>query len=171
MTFKAKDAEERYGQASKEAEDLRKRVEELEKVKNQEPVKLVETTVDIDGKQYYTDEALLSKVEAGELTQADAYKLQRARDKAELKKEVMSEITTETKQTEEQRIREEDQRNVLSKYPQFSKTHPDFNPDDPLYKEVNRLWNNGYAHNPKGMSEAIKDAKKILRMQDTNPGS
>jgi len=108
-------------------------------------------------------------VKAGDLTDADAFTLQQQRNKIQMKEEILSEIKAEDKKTQDKRVRDEDQAKVLSKYPQFSNKHPDHNPEDPLYKEVTRLWNNGYAYNPKGLSQAITDAKKILRMSDTAP--
>ncbi len=41
---------------------------------------------------------------------------------------------------------------------------PKFNGNDPLYKEANRLWFNGYMHHPDGPRLALEDAKKNLNV-------
>ncbi len=169
LTWKARDAEEKFGNASKEVDDLRAEVERLKEAKTSEPDKIVDTVVEIAGKKYYTDESLTSMVKSGDITDSDAFKLQQQRNKAELKQEVLSEIGEERKKAEGMKTRADDQEKVLAKYPHFSNKHPDFNPEDPLYKEVQRLWDNGYSTNPKGLSKAISDARKILRISDKTP--
>lgn len=159
---KQKEAEYKAQQARDEAERLK---QENEQLKNKpEPTVKSREQVKFDGKAYYTDEALQSLVTVGEMTDAEAFKHQRERDKAEAVDLAFNRMKTEQTKESEEKVRTEDRESVLREYPRFSKDHPDFDADDPLYKEASRIWNNGYKFNPKGLSEAVKDAKKNLGM-------
>ena len=143
---------------------------ELEEVKAKPPIKeestLKEEFVEIAGKKYFTDQALMSQVKSGEITEDEAYAYQRKRDKEEIKDDLRKERETEDKRSEDFKLRKEDSEKVLKDYPSFNKKHPDFNPEDPLYKLSNELYVEAYAVNPKGLSLAIKRAKEILRISD-----
>ncbi len=148
------------------AADMEERLKELESAPKAEPVVVKTETVEIGGQKYYTDEALMSMVAAKQLNDNEAWKYQRNRDKAEMKAELREEFTATTKEEKDRQVREEDKNAVLSKYPQFDKKHPDFNENDPLYKEASRIYKSGYGYNPKGLSLAIKDAKRMLGITD-----
>ncbi|HEY9874576.1 MAG TPA: hypothetical protein V6D12_14145 [Candidatus Obscuribacterales bacterium] len=165
----AKAALEKAEAAEKRAKEAEERAKRLELDRKPERVVVRQETIKIGDESYYTDEALMAMVENEELSEAEAYKHQRKRDKAELKWEIIQERDLESKKLEESRIRKEDSEAVLREYPHFDKGHPDFNPEDPLYKEASRIFRNGYASNPQGLSLALKDAKKILRMDDKKP--
>ena len=143
---------------------------ELDEVKAKPPVKdepaLKEEFVEIAGKKYFTDQALMSQVKSGEITEDEAYSYQRKRDKEEIKEDLRKERDVEDKRSEDVKLRKEDSDTVLKNYPHFNKKHPDFNSEDPLYKLSNELYTEAYAVNPRGLSLAIKRAKEILRISD-----
>ncbi|MCK9370592.1 hypothetical protein M0R04_11840 [Candidatus Dojkabacteria bacterium] len=157
-------------EAEEEAERLRKENEELRnktaKKEEDVPESVKGELVEIAGKKYFTDKALIAQIKTGELTEDEAYQYQRKRDKEEVKWELRQEQAQEERKVSEQKTRQEDMDNVLKTYPQFSKKHPDFNDTDPLYKLANEIYVEGYIANPKGLSLAIKRAKEILRITD-----
>lgn len=155
----------------KERERIARELEETRQVKEPttRPSLKKDETVDIGGKRYYTDEALIAQRDAGEITESEAYQHQRQRDKAELKAELKAEQEQERKQQSEQEIRQKDAQKVLAEYPHFSKDHKDHNPNDPLFKTAMELWQESYRFNPEGLSKSIARAKQILRMSDTKP--
>jgi len=173
LSWKAKDAEERYGVESERAKKLEAEIAELRagRTISAKPV-IVEETVEIRGKSYYTDTTLKSMVDAGQLTEEQAYKHQKTRDRAELLEEVKSDLSREEKEKEAINIRKEDALEVLKANPNFSKrlangeTNPDFDANDPLYKLTTEIYAEGMAANPRGFSIALKRAKQILRTGD-----
>ena len=165
LTWRAKSAEE-------SKLELEERIRKLEEEKNSQPATpavITKQTVEISGKQFYTDETLTAMIQNGELSDTAAYAHQRSRDKAELKTEVMQEISGTTQQVQVNQERTEDSRKVLAEYPQFSEKHPDFNPNDPLYKKASEIFRSGLNTNPKGMSLSIEYARSLLGMNKANP--
>ncbi len=169
LTSERKLAEYKYQQ---EMERRRQLEEELEKLR-QEREKIVKTppsvtreTVTIGDKVFFTDRALQSMIESGEMTEAEAYQHQQQRIEETAAQKAYMRLKEEQQKAEEERIRREDAEAVLREYPHFDKNHPNFNPEDPLYKEATRIYQMGYWANPRGLSEAIKEAKRILRMTD-----
>jgi len=170
LTHKAKLAEERYGEASDKVAELEKQIDELKQSQVKEPqIKVKKDTVKVGDQQFFTDDALLSMVKVGELTEAEAWGHQRERDKEEAAERAYQRIKQEEKQTKEADVRRADAEWVMKQYPRFNKTHPDFDPNDPLYKQATEIYQEGYAANPKGLSLAIKRAKQILRIQEDHP--
>jgi trichohyalin len=163
VVAKQKIAEEEVERLKKENEELKNKIPEK---KEDISDSLKGEIVEIAGKKYFTDKALLSQIKAGEITEDEALSYQKKRDKEELKFEIKQEQETETKKKEADSIRGKDIEGILEKYPQFRKDHPDFNQEDPLYKLANEIYVEGYVSNPKGMSLAIKRAKEILRISD-----
>ena len=165
-----KEKEYLHGKATEETESLKARIVELEKQPKQPPVKPIgEELVTIAGKQWYTDDALLKLVQNGELTDAEAFKHQKERDKEDSTDRVLKRIKEENAKDAEQKVRKEDVDEVLKDYPHFNKNHKDFDENDPLYQEATRLWEEGYKYNPKGLTKAIKDAKRILGITEKRP--
>lgn len=166
-----KEMEYKYGRKSDESEELRERIAALEENMRERSVEVVadKKTVKVGSKEFYTDEALIGMVKSGELSEDRAYKIQRERDKAEAVEEAVARLKTDSGQEEERRVRSFDARKVLDEYPHFDKNNRNFNPEDPLYQETTRIWTNGYRHNPNGLSLALAEAKKILRIADKNP--
>ena len=123
-------------------------------------------TVEIGGKKYFTDKALIIQIKTKEITEEEAYAYQKKRDKEEIKADLRREHEEEETKKESVKLRKEDSDFVNKNYPHFNKKHSDFNPEDPLYKLSNELYIEAYAANPKGLSLAIKRAKEILRISD-----
>lgn len=122
-------------------------------------------TIQINGKEFYTDRGLVQLVNSGALTQDDAYAHQEERREERAVARVKQDMQTQT----EAQIREEVKNKVLSEYPEFSPNHQNHNPNDPLFKEANRIWRNGYVSNPRGLELAIEDAKRILGRDHKRP--
>lgn len=160
----------RADKLEKELEEQKNKLSEIEKERHAASrPKIVDDTVDISGKKFYTDEALQSMVAAEELTPQQAYSHQRARDKAEIIKEIEEKEYSKSKENESKRAFEEDKERVLKDYPYFNPSHSQHDPEDPLYKTASELWLEGLQSNPRGLSIAIKRAKQILRMSDERP--
>lgn len=163
--IKMKDSERlaainRAEQLEKQLEEERKKREELES-KNK-TVSIVNETVEFDGRKFYTDKALRSMVDAGELTAEEAYEHQQERIEAKVTERVIKRNIGNTKEEEERKTRAEDAEKIARDYPQFNPKHPDHDPEDPLFKKANELWMEGYHANPRGLSKAIERAKEIL---------
>jgi hypothetical protein len=156
--------------AEEEVERLKKENEELKKNPPEKKEEISDTLkgeiVEIAGKKYFTDKALLAQIKSGEITEDEALSYQKKRDKEELKFEIRQEQEVETKKKDADSIRAKDIEVVIKEYPHFVKSHPDHDPEDPLFKLANEIYTEGYISNPKGMSLAIKRAKEILRISD-----
>ncbi len=152
---------ERAARAEQALEDARNRLKELE---SRREVRSVDAgndeTIVINGKTFYTDEALAARVAAGKMTQAEAWKLQ----KQAIKEEAIAEIRQEDPKKEWLKRRNESMDYVKKEgYGwMLDAKDPKHNPNDPLFKEANRLWMNGYENNPDGPRLALEDAKKNL---------
>lgn len=167
---RAKAAEQAAEERERELERIRAELEEERRAKEERSQPIVrEEAVSIDGKKYYTDSTLQAMIQNKELSEAEAYRHQQERIKAEIKWDLRQEQEQERKQTEFQRIREEDQNKVLREYPHFSKRHSNFNPEDELYKLANELFAEGYFNQPDGLSKSINRAKQILGRDKPNP--
>lgn len=171
LTWRAKQAEERATELEDKLNKTNTEIEELKKLKiEQTAAKTIkEETIDIAGKKYYTDEALMVMIQNKEITDTEAYSYQKKRDKEEIKADLRKEDEDRRRQDSDRDIRIRDAENVRKAYPHFSKDHKDFNPEDPLYKKAIELWSEGYNANPRGLTLSIKRAKEILRITDTIP--
>lgn len=170
--IKMKDSERlaainRAEQLEKQLEEERKKREELES-KNK-TVSIVNDTVEFDGRKFYTDKALRSMIDAGELTAEEAYEHQQERIEAKVTERVIKRNIGNTKEEEERKTRAEDAEKIARDYPQFNPKHPDHDPEDPLFKKANELWMEGYHANPRGLSKAIERAKEILGYTKERP--
>lgn len=162
MTAKQRATEEENERLRQELEESKKNTAVKEKEVITESLK--EEVLEIGGKKYFTDAALLAQVKSGEISEEDAYAYQRKRDKEEIKWDLKREHEEEERRKSDINVRKEDSDKVLRENPTFSKKHPDFDSEDPLYKLANELYLEGYAANPRGLSLAIKRAKEILRI-------
>lgn len=166
LTYKRKLAEEEAEAERKKREELEARLKELEETARPKTAEVEETYIEIGGKKWLTDDALIAKINAKEITEAEAIRYQQKRNKEEIKLEVLNDIKNESKRESESEVRAEDAREVLKKYPHFAKTHPDYNPEDPLFKLTTEIYTEGYNANPRGLSKAVERARQILRMTD-----
>ena len=151
---------ERAERLEQELRDLRA----AKPVEKKQPIGHAETIM-INGKEFYTDRGLVQLVNSGSMNQDDAYAHQEERRE----EKAVARIKQEQHAQSEQQIREEVKNKVLGEYPEFSPNHPDHNPNDPLFKEANRIWRNGYINNPRGLELAIQDAKRILGRDHKKP--
>lgn len=137
---------------------------ELERLRSQskvepkrQPVGQAET-VQINGREFYTDKGLVHLVNSNQMTQEEAYEHQEERRE----EKAVARLKQDMQQQSEAQVREETKKKVLNDYPEFDPKHADHNPNDPLFKEASRIWRNGYINNPRGLELAIDDAKRIL---------
>lgn len=170
-TGKVKEFETENERLKRENEELKQRQEEFEAKRkaDEKPVKVVEDTVEADGKKWFTDEALQSKVDAGEMTAQEAYKHQQSRLRAEAVQEAEERFEAKQKVQRDTFARDNDRKKVLSKYPQFDKNHHDHDPNDPVFKKASEIYANGYASNPEGLSKAVELAEQILGINNKRP--
>ncbi len=167
LTYERETEREEKEKAEKDLEDANKRIVELEKPP-QEELPLDETTIEVGGKKYYTDTALRSRVEAGKITEQDAWDYAATRNKEDTIATFEKRQIEKDKKRDDTNARTEDAEKVLKAYPHFDKKHKDFNLEEPLYKLTTQLYSEGLVSNPKGLSIAVKRAKQILRIKDTN---
>ena len=168
MTFEKETAKEEAERERKERERLEKELkEEREKKVKSDLLSKKDDYIEISGKKWLTDEALVARIDAGEITEYEANRYAKQRDKEEILSEIDKRNDEKKNREEFDKVRSETAQDVLKNYPHFSKNHPDFNSSDPLYKLTNELYAEGYATNPKGLSLALKRAKEILRISDT----
>jgi len=163
-----KDRQERE-ELQRQIDDLRTKLEERNDYVPAHSLPATFETVKVGKRDFYTDKGLSALVEAGQMTQDAAYAHQQERIVSLAEERAYQRMKTETTEEETKRIRAEDANSVMREYPQFNKNHPDFNPNDPLYKEATELWESGLYANPRGLSLAIKKAKRILGLGDTRP--
>lgn len=168
LTWKAKEAEERFGKASSEVDDLRRKVEELETKQVKPAVRPTQETVQVGNQQFYSDDTLLAMIETGELTQNKAYELQRQRERAVIKDDLRNEFKQENEKQTEQQSRKKDADVVLKAHPEFSKDHYKYDPNNPLLKLTSELYEEGYKHDPSGLSRAMRRAEQILGGKNVN---
>lgn len=154
-------------QERERADRLEAKIRELEEKQRpaeKKPLNQAESTL-INGKEFYTDRGLIQMVHSGTMTQEDAYAHQEERREEKALARLRQDMQTQS----ENSVREEVKNKVLSEYPEFSPNHKDHNPNDPLFKEANRIWRNGYVNNPRGLELAIEDAKRILGRDHKRP--
>lgn len=152
---------ERAAKAEQALEDARARMKELEEKRDSRVVSGSEDEyVIINGHKFLTDEALAERVQAGKMTQAEAWKQQ----KAAIKAEAIAEMKGDEPKNEAAKLRNDSLKYVKEQgYGwMLDEKDPKFKADDPLYKEANRLWFNGYQYHPDGPRLALEDAKKNL---------
>lgn len=158
QSHKAKmEATARAEKAEAELERMRKEREDKEFAKEEPDGDENETTT-INGKKFYTDEAIALRVQSGKMTQSAGWAMQ----KEMIRQEAVEEMKKEKNVEDNKKVYEDTREAVLKEYPQFSDKHPDHDPNDPLFKEASRIWNNGYNNNPRGLKLALDDAKRML---------
>lgn len=115
-------------------------------------------TIMINNKQFYTDRGLVQLVQANQMSQEEAYEHQEERRE----EKAVARLKQDMQATSDQQIRNDTKEEVLREYPEFNPSHRDHNPNDPLFKEANELWQSGLHSNPRGLKIAIEKAKRIL---------
>jgi hypothetical protein len=159
LTQQRRKEAERAARAEAKAEELLKKLEE----KSPQPSAktMHREQIAINGKSFFTDRALSQMVQAGEMTQDDAWQHQQER----IEEKAVSRLKTERQQDDQRRQQEEDIKWVLGKYPKFNPQHPNHNPNDPIYKEANRLIDKGY----RSLRSAVEDAEEKIGKNNQRP--
>lgn len=165
LTKKFYASEQAKEAANQKIAEYEQKIKDLETKPEPEPI-VTRETVDIGGKKYYTNQTLEAMVKAGKMTYAEAQEHALERDDERLIEKVEKRREERQKKEDFNKTRIQDFKEVLEKYPHFDKKHPNFNPDDPLYKTANQIFINGYHANPRGLSESVKLAKKILKQPE-----
>lgn len=167
LTKKQRQAELRAQQLEQElAEERRKKAEEREEVRFERPTSSNREQITIGTKKFYTDKALSAMVQAGEMSQDEAWQHQQER----IEEKAVLRIKQEKVNEDIEKVKQDTFNEVHKEYPHFLDTrHPDHNPNDPLYREAKRIYDNGYQFNPRGLKLAIEDAKKSLGITSKRP--
>lgn len=151
---------ERAAKAEQALEDARRRLDELETKRDAPTSGNADEYVTINGKKFLTDDALSARVKAGTMAPKEAWQIQREM----IKEEAKAEIQGDAPKNEANKVRKESLDFVRSQgYGwMLDEKDPKHNPNDPLYKEANRLWRNGYQYDADGPRKALEDAKRYL---------
>lgn len=155
---------ERRAKAEQALEDARARLKEVEDRRessaNLSAGSNEHESVVINGQKFYTDEAIALRVQKGLMTQKEGWAMQRQAIKEEAKQEMRGDAP----QQKAQEVRERSLEFVREQgYGHFlDAKDPKHNPADPLFKEAERLWKNGYQYDPDGPRKALEDAKRFL---------
>lgn len=152
--LRAKREEQRATRLERELEELKSK-----QVVREEPKKLgTAETIQINGKEFYTDRGLTQLVQANQMSQEDAWAHQEERRE----EKAVARLKDEQNKTTNQSIYEETKNEVLKEHPEFAPNHPDHDPTDPLFKEADELWRAGLYSNPRGLKIALDKAKRLL---------
>ena len=158
--------QERAAKAEQALEDARARLKEIEDRKNerQEPVGNDAETYVVNGKKFYTDEAIAIRVQKGLMTQSEGWKMQREA----IKEEAKAELQGDEPKKNAQKTRNESLEYVRKKgYGwMLDEKDPKFKGNDPLYKLANKLWTNGYQYDADGPRKALDDAMELMGKND-----
>lgn len=159
---------ERAAAAEEALKDAQQRLKALEERRDSAVSSAAEgERVIINGKEFFTDEALALRVQKGLMNQAEAWKMQKAAIReeaiAEMKGSAPKEQADKTRRESLEAVKKEGYGWMLDE------KDPKHNPNDPLYKEANRLWFNGYQYHPDGPRLALEDAKKNLGVGTKRP--
>src|SRR3990167_11285218 len=153
----------RADEAKKEAEKIKAEKEELEK--KARPVKTEvagERYIELNGKQYYTNEALQEMIDSNKMSVKEANSHAEERDEEKRYLRFKERGRQEEAKDSFLKSQADDWELVKKKHPEFDKNHPKFDPDDPLYKEANDLFVSGFHTHPKGFSKSLEKAERIL---------
>lgn len=159
---------ERAAKAEQALEDARARLKEIEEKRD---IGLDRTTGGgenetevINGKTYYTEEAIALRCEKGLMSRSEGWNMQ---------KEKIEENTIEKieKRAPKQKAEDEWKAKRMQSLEEVKKEgygwmidskDPKHNPNDPLFKEANKLWNDGLQYDPDGPRKALEYAKRML---------
>lgn len=158
-------AEER----AEEAE--RKRVEAEEKLASKQDTTIVgneNETTDIAGKKYFTDAALTAQIRSGKITEQSAIDYQAKRNEEKIVVRVKGDFKKEQEADALKKSQAEDAEAVLATHPEFGLKHPNYDQNNPLYKEWRELVADGYGLTTGGLMKALKKANKNLGIKNTH---
>lgn len=164
---KADKQAERAAAAEQALADARARLEAIENKKQEQVSRgtgAENEAYEINGKRFYTDEAIVKRIELGLMTQKEGWAMQRQAIKEEAKAEMGSQGVEQVKQEKAKEIRNESLKFVRDEGMgwMLDEKDPKFNAKDPLYIEANRLWQDGLQYDPDGPRKALLYAKRLL---------
>jgi len=175
LTWKTKSTAEELENERKKREELEAEIERLKGKEPETTQKIKRTTVTAGGQTYFTNEALRDMIDKGEITEAEAYKHQEERITALASDMAYQKIKSEESMKTAQETLRKDADDILKKYPHFEKNHPDFNPNDALYKKTNEILSTyidqstGRILNPRAYSLSVKLAEDLLGVNRKSP--
>ena len=163
---KATQARDARVKAETELADARARLKDIEEKRetNLQSAGSENETYVVNGKKFYTDEAISIRVQKGLMTQKEGWSMQREAIKEEAKAEMA------VKQPEDEKKRKWiEERNKSLEYVRekgygwlIDEKDVKHNPNDPLYKEANRLWTDGLEFSADGPRKAFDTAMRLL---------
>lgn len=157
---------ERAAKAEQALEEAKKNLEELRQNRDSNVSAGSENeSVMINGKKFFTDDAIAVRVQKGLMTQREGWAMQREAIKEEAKAEMIGQAPRQ----EADKVRKESLEYVRNKGYGWAldEKDPKFKANDPVYKEANRLWKNGYQYDPDGPRKALDDALRFLGKDTT----
>lgn len=141
LTGKTKLAEHKFDQSQVEIDRLRVENETL-KNKPAEPV-VSRETVEVGGKQFFTDTALRTMIDAGKMTEQEAFSHQQDRVGEVAADKAYNRIKEEDTKTAKQTQYNKGLQSILTERPEFDNRSPNHNPSDPLFKKTAELMQGG----------------------------
>ena len=161
LSGKTKDAEREALQAKTRADELQRQIDDLKK----EPRQATSTNqVEAGGKMYDTDETLRAKIDAGSISENEAYKIQQDRNNEIAADKAYTRLKGEQEKTATETRRQQEVTDVFAKYPTWNKNSPDFDPSDPVYQTANEYFQEGL-----GIKKAMQLAEKLHGKVGTKP--
>lgn len=158
--------QERAAKAEQALEDARARLKEIEDKRDagSQPIGNDNETYVVNGKKFYTDEAIAIRVQKGLMTQSEGWKMQREA----IKEEAKAELQGDEPKKNAQKVRNESLEYVRKKgYGwMLDEKDPKFKGNDPLYRLANKLWTNGYQYDADGPRKALDDAMELMGKND-----
>ena len=164
---KATEAREAKARAEQELADARLRLKEIDDKKNENTNSSSgenETEV-INGRKFYSEDAIALRCQKGLMTQKEGWAMQREKIKEEAKQEMAKDEPEKKFKEEWVKKRAESLEYVRSQgYGwMIDEKDPKHNPKDPLYIEGNKIWQDFKLDNdPDGPRKALTYAKKLL---------
>lgn len=167
LTWERKVAQEERDEERRKREETEARLKEFEDKQLPLKTEVKEEYIEIGGKKYFTDASLLSQVNAGQISEAEAIVYQRKRDREETITEFEKRQTEKEQKKENDRIRQDATKKLLAKYPHFFEKHKDFDSENPQYKRFIYYFNRGYGYHPEGVLHAMQDMERDFNIQNT----
>ena len=153
-------------QLEQEREKTRKLEVELEKSRSrpEEPHIISRETVEAGGKRHFTDLALRSMIDAGQMTEMEAFNHQQERIQALAADKALNILREEQEKVRKEESMKSALKYVFDKYPHWDRGHKNFNPDDPLFKQANYYYLKGM-----GIKDAMEEAERVIGFNHTRP--
>lgn len=161
LTWQAKSAQEKLAERDAEIERLRS---ESEKKVEPAPQPLRKEFISVGDKSFFTDDTLQRMVDSKEISlqQANAHRDERVEEVAADK--AYRRLKGETEEQQKRSQLEQETREVFEKYPTWDSKDRGHNPNDPVYKTANELYQNGLS-----IKKAMQTAEKLHGVNKPRP--